>query len=544
MNSLDLLKHFPEKDTPREPQKLILKELGEALENNTKFIIIQGPTGSGKSHIAATLANLSKDPDVMFKQLVDNYEIFEKDAVGNYTHARFVETMDKFGCAVLTVTKALQNQYDSLFNNSEILKGKQNYICDVDEDFDCDLAPCLLTSKILDDCKVNNRCPYLNARREALKARFAVFNYSAFFSLPDFIKPRQFIVCDEASELEDELVKHYSCEIIYDEIEDLDIKKLQSDDQGAVLRWVTDLSLKLGRAVEALMQQFNKYKNNKRGMMSMLIKIRTYKILHESLILILQNWYKAEYITEFTTKNVIMRPLYVNTIAQDFFKYADTVILMSGTIIDHKTFAATLGITDYKYIEADSEFDAAKSPVYCSLKDKVNHKTIDTVLPKIIENAIKICEHYPKDKGIIHTHTFKITEAFQKKVKENKRFLFREPGITNEFILAEHFMRKDATVLISPSLGFGTDLPDESGRFSIIAKTPYLPLGDARIKKLADRSQRWYTMKALVNLVQMCGRTTRNKDDFSDTFILDGTAVDLMKRNWQYMPKWFRDRIK
>ena len=107
-----------------------------------------------------------------------------------------------------------------------------------------------------------------------------------------------------------------------------------------------------------------------------------------------------------------------------------------------------------------------------------------------------------------------------------------------------HRLSTKGTVIISPSLGFGTDLSDEFGRFSVIMKTPYLPLGDKRIKTIADRNPRWYQMKALITLVQMCGRTTRSVTDFSDTYILDGTAVDLIKRNIDKLPRFFRDRLQ
>jgi Rad3-related DNA helicase len=97
--------------------------------------------------------------------------------------------------------------------------------------------------------------------------------------------------------------------------------------------------------------------------------------------------------------------------------------------------------------------------------------------------------------------------------------------------------------LISPSLGFGTDLYGDFGRFQIIMKAPYLPLGSKRIKTLAARNQRWYEMKALVNLVQMCGRTTRSKEDHSNTYILDAQVIDLIKRNRSRLPQWFIHRL-
>jgi len=276
-----------------------------------------------------------------------------------------------------------------------------------------------------------------------------------------------------------------------------------------------------------------------------MIRHRYYKNLADKATSVLQNWYKAEYITEITKDDAKFTPLYVNLLAQDFFQWGETVILMSGTIIDPETYAQTLGIKkeEYVYVEVDSGFDAEKSPIYCDANVRINFKNQEQVLPKMIDKAIKICEHFKADKGIIHTHTFKITEALVKRVKGEKRFLVRESGVTNEAILTEHYMREDGTVLISPSLGYGTDLKDDFGRFSIIMKTPYLPLGSERIKRLAAKSQAWYEMKALVSLVQMCGRTTRSKEDYSDTFILDGSALDLIKRNKNKIPRWFLKRL-
>jgi len=387
----------------------------------------------------------------------------------------------------------------------------------------------------------------LNARRTAMKAKFGVFKYSSLLTLPDFLKRRQFFICDEASELEDELVKHYSCSIEYSKfkLSELNMEKLQSNLNGDAYRWLTDLVVALKEKIKECEQEIQKNKKNKRILIGQLMKYRFYKNLAEKGEAVLTNWYKAEYVTEITKDTATFTPLYVNMLAQDFFKWGETVILMSGTIIDHETYAQTLGIKkdEYTYIEVDSAFDPEKSPIYCDANFKINYKNMDTALPVLVDKVVKICEHFKNDKGIIHTHTFKITDALVKKIKGQSRFLIREAGVTNEALLTEHYMREDSTVLISPSLGYGTDLKDDFGRFSIIMKTPYLPLGSERIKRLADKNQQWYEMKALVSLVQMCGRTTRSKDDHSDTFILDGTAIDLIKRNKAKMPRYFLRRL-
>lgn len=543
---IQILNSFPQKDVPRQSQIDILSKIEQAIHNKKKFIIIQAPTGSGKSHIAATIANHSRNPSQRYIDLADRHELFTRNPLSGYVYEDEVNEMDSHGCAVLTVTKALQNQYEGLFDNAKLLKGKQNYVCKVDEDFDCDLAPCVITPKLLVQCKQLNRCPFLEARKDAFKYKFSIFNYSAYLSLPQFVQRRQFLICDEASELEDELVKFYSCEIVYKDLkfDELGIKKLEVSDPNYTYKWLTDVLNAVKQKHESLQEAFNKNKDNKRKLMSSLNKIRIYKQMFEKILLIVQNWYNTEYVIEPDIKKVKLTPLHVNILASNFFKQCDTVILMSGTIIDHTIFARTLGISEYEYIEVPSEFEAKHSPIYCLSKFKLNYKNIDEHMPKLVEMTKKICNQYPDDKGIIHTHTFKITESLQKAFKGNSRFLSREPGVTNEVIVNMHKMRSDSTVLISPSLGFGTDLADEFGRFSVILKTPYLPLNEKRIKILAERNIRWYQMRALVNLVQMCGRTTRSKDDYSDTFILDGTAVDLIKMNIDKLPKYFLERLQ
>jgi len=541
----NILDFFPKNDTPRPSQVEILEKVFEAIKEKVKFIIIQAPTGSGKSHLAATLANYSRDYEKHYLSLVQTGKIFKKYPGGDYVHKEILQDLPRAGCVTLTETKALQNQYKDLFSNARILKGKQNYPCAIDEEFDCDLGPCLISRKLKESCQQKNCCPYDVARIDTLASKLSVLNYSVFLTLPTHVKYRQFIICDEASELEDEIVNSFSCTIEYSKIDlkGFDMKKIYSDDVNLGHNWLLALAEHLKEEVDELQSVILNTKRDNEGKKKLIFKMRFYKNMLEKIILILKNWFKTEYIIEFDSEKCSFTPLYVNMLAQDFFQFGETIILMSGTILDHKTYAKTLGITEYKFIEVDSEFDPKKSPIYCWDKCVLNHENMDKNLPKVVDAALKICEHHQNQSGIIHTHTFKITRAIQDKIKGQRRFLFREEGITNEMLLQQHFERTDETVLISPSLGFGTDLYGEFGRFQIIIKTPYLPLGSKRIGILAKRNPRWYETRALIKLVQMCGRTTRSIDDYSDTYILDGQAINLIKRNNIHLPKWFVSRL-
>jgi len=109
-----LLANFPDGFIPRKSQEDIILHIEKALPKK-KFIIVQAPTGAGKGHISATIANSSRYPDPVFVQLADSHRLYSKKFGNGYENEDVLQNLPKFGCAVLTVSKTLQNQYDHMF---------------------------------------------------------------------------------------------------------------------------------------------------------------------------------------------------------------------------------------------------------------------------------------------------------------------------------------------------------------------------------------------------------------------------------------------
>ena len=83
----------------RKNQREVIEEIRKAFKKY-KYVILEAPTGSGKSAIALTLAQLYK-------------------RLGRKTH-------------ILTIQKLLQDQYANDFANKlYVMKGKSNYICHI-----------------------------------------------------------------------------------------------------------------------------------------------------------------------------------------------------------------------------------------------------------------------------------------------------------------------------------------------------------------------------------------------------------------------------
>ena len=541
-----LLEKFPEGYTPNSSQVKLLKNIDQAFKDGHKFVVCNAPTGSGKSFISKTLANDSSEPSEDFKDLITSYTAFKIDQTGFFTHEDECMEQATAGCFALTITKALQDQYKSLFKGTTILKGKSNYISTIDRDIDVEMESLIMPKNILEDHRRRHKCPYHNDRRDALINRFAALNYNMFFSLPNHVKKRQYLICDEAAELEDQLVKEFSCTINFEMLSKMDIlvRPFYSKNNSNVVKWINNLLLDLSDKIEEVRDTINNSNNsnNKKFLVEIRRQIVSLRNLHSKLSLIIETWNESEYLFETNKEGITFMPLKVNNLSSHLFRYADKVILMSATIIDPKNFCKSLGIDKFKYVEAESSFNAKDSPIYCNTKVKLNYHNLKRSLPKVVDQIKQICEHHKDDKGIIHTHNNTITSFLANKIN-GSRFLIREPGVRNEELLEQHLYNNKPTVLISPSMSHGVDLKDDLARFQIIVKAPYLPTKDKRIDRLMNDDFDWYSNKMLCSLIQSCGRGVRSKKDYCTTYILDGAIVESIVKNKHKLPKYFIDRF-
>ena len=548
---VDYLKHFPADSEPRPQQIKALEKISDIFTSGKKYVIACLPTGSGKSHIAASIARSAKPIDDHRKNLIEEYLIYKKDTNGEYVYENDFLTEFAFGSFILTVTKSLQDQYLDLFEEMISVKGKSNYQCVVDTDATAEYAPCVYDRKTKQKCFDFKRCPYYEKRKQALLISDPVLNYRSFFGLIPFLRKREYYICDEAGQLEDELVGQYSVTMFYSQLkaENITFNKLITDDSKKAGEWLKNIYLQVSDQKEKLLESIRtsaKDQNFAGVKVKQTQRLNKLTNLESSLAVAINYWEEAEFLVEFKdSEKVIFVPYDVRPFAREIFNGADKVLLMSATITNPEEYAKSLGIKpeEYEYIEVGSAFDAKKSPIMCASQYNLSYATIDRDLPKVIKSAIDICKQNKGKKGLIHTHTNKITQEFKRMIGNDKRFLFRDSGFSNEDILKEHKEREDDTILVSPSLDTGVSLDDNFGRFQIILKAPFLPLGSKRIKKIFDKNKKYYTMKMLDTLVQMCGRCTRSIEDHSTTYILDGVIHRNILDNHNKLPKHFIDRF-
>jgi Rad3-related DNA helicase len=545
------LKFFPKETKPRPSQIEAFDKIESAWNSGKKYVIACLPTGIGKSHIAASIAKSSKEIDNPRKNDITSYELYRMDSHGNYVYDEKYSDSYNYGSFILTITKSLQDQYQNIFTDIHTFKGKNNYQCQVDLSQTTEFAPCVYSKKIKDSCFDSCVCPYYEAKNKAIYSNVSILNYKSFFNLRPFLQKREIFICDEADGIENELVSHFTLEINYSFLKSCGISftKIKEDNLEKSRIWIIDVFSQVEKELESLRKKSSGL-SKKPDMGDFYIKqlqqISKLTKIYSSLKNTIDSWYDCNYlIEEMKSDKVVFVPYNTNQLFKYIFGSSDKVLLMSATLSNHKQFAKTMGIDDseYEYIELQSPFDSRKSPIYCSSVFNLSYKNNNKDLDNILNACIEICNSHKDYKGLIHTHTNDITKKLFSVLKNDSRFLFKIEGISNEDILKLH---KDSTIpsiLVSPSLDTGISLDGDLGRFQIILKAPFLPLSSKRIKKKFEANPDQYIFYMLNTIIQMSGRCTRSKEDYSITYILDGNATKAIKKYNNVLPKHFLSRI-
>jgi Rad3-related DNA helicase len=230
-------------------------------------------------------------------------------------------------------------------------------------------------------------------------------------------------------------------------------------------------------------------------------------------------------------------------------KKSEYTLFMSATI-DEYYVKTTLNIPDEElgFINAGGIFDPEnKSIIFCNIDYFNYEKMNDTKYLNTICEAINmIIEEHQNEKGIILTTSFKLSRTIYDSLsvflKENdidfKIFIQSEKESLSD-ILKIFKEYTDNGVLISPSIFEGIDLPDETSRFQIFSKAPYYSLGDKRIKYILDNHNQIYKKLAIYRMIQGCGRSCRNEDDYCVNYFLDMNLNKLFNDNDNIWKKEF-----
>ena len=252
---------------------------------------------------------------------------------------------------------------------------------------------------------------------------------------------------------------------------------------------------------------------------------------------------------EETEKFVVqLHPLELQTEAKKVYESYDNVLFMSATI-DNYVFPKDMGLSlsDTVRIHIDSPFKKQNRKLIRRYVTRLNYNTKEREMPKIIREIEKILDEHPEENGLIFVTSYSYQDMIMKGISQKYlERIFEIKRGENKTKKLDEFKSYKNKVAISPGLWFGYDFKDDMSRFQIIVKAPFAPLNDQRTKakrETLDHGKYWYNLLACQKLVQGCGRSIRNKNDYAVTYLLDESIQDLLEKIKQNQ-EWFYDAVE
>ena len=531
----DLLAHFPSGAEPRPAQARLLEALGAAIgegdgAEGPRVFIVEAPPGVGKSHLALTLARWSGD------------------------------------AYLLTSQKLLQDQYEREFGDAlQLVKGRENYLCER-------YAPPARVTTTHGLCRRPRapfcQCPYARAKLAALNGPIFCTNTAYFLTLRQWqreqLRRRRVLVVDEAHNLEAQLVRVFTVAfapdqmtewfggplprlgsadayriLFEDHVSRLDMELALTDDRLASLRppgLVDDdlLTYPLTAQEMALLGQRDLLE-------SALARLHFFLDAEDT------EWV-VRYPTEIGAALELV-PLTVSAMAPALlWDAAELVVLSTAFMGRPEAIAGYFGLEPeaVRAFTSESPFPVEQRLIEYRPVGALSKATLSELEPVLFGEVAAILAAHPAEKGLVHAASYAaarrlLADLAARAPAQYHRVIFVESSEAKGRALDDHRASSRPTVLLSPSLREGVDLPDDFLRFQIITKVPYPDLGDPWTAARQARDPRWYALETAKALVQTYGRSCRHAGDHGVTYVLDAHFARFLQRYRPLLPAWFRE---
>ena len=524
--------YFPYPQTRKEQEVAIDFALDAFIEEDKKFVVIEAGTGVGKSAIGFTIA-----------------QYYNQHVNGTGTY-------------YLTTQKVLQQQYMRDFQKRGMfnLQSSTNFQCKYYKNKTCAMARREL--KITKDTKFKSccggGCRYRKAKNDFLDGEHGVTNFSYFLAETHYageLSNRTMMVVDECHNTEIELgnfVEIVISEHFANQVLKLKVPNLST--QYQVFKWIVDIYKPKLQSIKTHYEAIITKLSLQQKMKEFLKVSSQFELIDKHLCKLdrfINNYHKDNWVMNITetdvknTKKYEFKPICVGPFSEPYlFKNASKVLLMSATVMNKDAFCEVLGLPQEQvaFISIPSPFPVENRPIIVSPIASMSMKNIDRGLPKMAQAVKAILDAHPKEKGIIHCHSYKIAQYLKRNIRSKR--LLTHNSMDREKKLKIHMADPRPTVLLSPSMQEGVDLKGDLSRFQIICKVPYPYLGDKLVKKRMHKWKWWYPLQTAKVIVQSVGRSVRSSTDTAVTYILDADWEYFWKRNKDVFPKGFKDTIK
>lgn len=499
----------------RPGQREALEEIEDAFEQGYRYVVLDAPTGSGKSHIANALARQSG------------------------------------GAHILTIQKMLQSQYQKDFPGMYVMYGRSSYRSPYTEDpvtgerFNghCGNCPCRRGKKY-----EREDCPYKLARLEAQQAAITVHNFDSFYYQTAFARAfagRKLMVVDEAHNIGSKFLDFMSFTITNKNRRSMVIPQYEEAEEYH--SWLGQQFLELSRSFQQL-DNLKKVGALTDSQVADLDDVGKLVARIGKYLQLLESGEGTEYVVDYADKgvyqSVTFRPVFVGGFTREsLFPYGERTLMMSATILDKEMFCREVGLDpdEVAYIEMDSTFPAENRRVVYDPAGSMSFRNINATLPRLADSIRQILARHPNRRGIIQTHSERIAEYIKWNIRD-RRLTFNKDFDRPEEMLEVH-AQKPGSFIVASGLREGLDLAGDLSKVQVMCKVPYPSLGDKRVKRRMEIEKPWYGYQTSLMFVQSLGRSVRSSTDKAVTYLLDEDFKRFVGMNKRFIPDYVKKAI-
>ena len=493
-----------------------------ALDSERRFVMMQIPTGIGKSLIYSLLAKITKLKTV-----------------------------------ICTVSRPLQDQIWRDFKEMGMVdvRGQQNYPClavqkggelhhkygDLDG-VNCDHGPCHI-----DDIECGMRyggCLYFDAVRTSRNRSVTITNYAWWLNASKasqqggIIPPTaDLLVLDEAHAAPEQLSRAVTIGVSNEILNRHAHYDCVAWDLEEWRAWADSMKKECEVHIASL---YPRFKQNPRRYIR---EIREYQTLYRQVGRMRE--IRGNWIPEVTTdRGLELTPVFPRHEAEAWlFRGAKRVLFTSAT--NHRKTAHQLGVrnADLDYFECGSEFPVGRRPIYSIPSVRLNHHSTEEDYRIWTRQIDKVRSTRLDRKAILHTVSYSRARKYRKMTNYSSLSLTHVSGGLQDSL--QKFMRcSPGTMLISPAISTGYDFPYSAAELNVIGKVNF-PDTRSRLMRERIREDRDYDKYlALQDLQQAAGRIVRAADDQGENIIADESVRWFMRRYGFMAAEWFREAYR
>ena len=505
----------------RPHQAEAVRQIIEAYEAGADVVFLDAPTGSGKTLIAELVR-------------------------------RRLDTRGVYVCS----DKALQRQFARDFPDARVLQGRANYPTQHNPAKTADDCTSTGPTDPCNWCDSQSDCPYGIAKQAALRSRLAVLNSSYYLAAANYVNlftGEGFVVIDEADTLEQVLLGFIEYRVPGWVASRVPLPK-KGARKATIIGWLQEAAQVIDRDLNQLRSTLDPQRVRQ---MESFISQTHY--LKQQLERDVQAGEDAEdsgkWIRVYDDGDRLtlhMKPVLVAAHGtRNLWRHGKKFLLMSGTLISTDEMVDTLGMPlDYATVTVPMTFPVEHRPIVIAPIADMKRNADDDEYVKMAY-AIQQVANLHDSRILVHTVSKDRAERLMHELDRlggvGKRPVIGYRSAKERDYALDRYLAKPGSILFAQSMDRGIDLPGDACRVQIIAKVPFLSLGDRRTaaRLHLPGGQDWYTVQAIRTIVQMTGRGVRSADDWATTYIFDAQfGRNLWKPNLRTMfPSYWREAV-